>query len=333
MSPEAKPTLGPRGVPTGASSCKLFLDFQSMKIIHEDADQDSASDLSDSERVPVAPSPLTPPELNLRAEEIDPLCFDLPLCQGQVEPEYQYPDFLPPPLNSWNLRDMAELGTMESRAGAAMLFLRPGGTLGRFVDRLVRLEWLQEQTLQWERSRGTKGRATPGSSTPGKGRHLAAALTRPHGGTPRLDPSCKKDWPRRPDLGASPSTLEPCLQTLDMPMRRRACTPKSSANGRAEEKKRKPSKGACFPRWDLPRGGVGTGGGDSRLESSDNLRAPRPHVGTLDAADSKVPRAQTHASLKKKGGISHSRQAPPSNEKKLRPNGVKPTASGTPRFK
>lgn len=304
-----------------------------MKIIHEDADQDSASDLSDSERVPVAPSPLTPPELNLRAEEIDPLCFDLPLCQGQVEPEYQYPDFLPPPLNSWNLRDMAELRTMESRAGAATLVLRPGGTLGRFVDRLVQLEWLQEQTLQWERARGTKGRATPGSSTPGRSKHLAAALARPHGGTPRLDPSCKKDWPQMPDLGASPSTLEPRLQTLDMPMRRRGCTPKSSANGRAEEKKRKPSKGACFPRWDLPRGGVGTGGGDSRLESSDNLRGPRPHVDTLDAADSKVPRAQTHASLKKKGGISHSRQAPLSNEKKLRPNGVKPTASVTPRFK
>ena len=34
---------------------------------------DGASDLSDSERIPIPPSPCTPPELILRAEEIDPV--------------------------------------------------------------------------------------------------------------------------------------------------------------------------------------------------------------------------------------------------------------------
>ena len=120
ISPEGNPErspLGPRY--RGLSGNKLFLDFQSMKIIKEDAEEeDSASDLSDSERIAIPPSPLTPPDLHLRAEEIDPVHFDLYPGQGPTWPEYCYPDFLPPPCNSWDLRDMAMLLHSERRTEA-----------------------------------------------------------------------------------------------------------------------------------------------------------------------------------------------------------------------
>ena len=71
ISPEGNPKRSPLGYRCrGSSGNKLFLDFQTMKIVKEDAEEDSASDLSDSERIPVPPSPLTPPDLHLRAEEI-----------------------------------------------------------------------------------------------------------------------------------------------------------------------------------------------------------------------------------------------------------------------
>ncbi|XP_054993390.1 protein FAM217B [Sorex araneus] len=305
----------------------MFLDFQSMKIIKEDADQDSASDLSDSERVPIAPSPLAPPTLNLRAEEIDPLCFERPL--GQAGPEYQYPDFLPSPFRSWDLRDAAML------AGP-----RPGGALGRFMERLVQLERLQEQTLHWERTKAAKGRAAAGPGTPGvlkspgRGRLLAAALSRPpQEGPCRPVPLRKKGPPRAEHPGPSPGTLEPCPRTGDMPRSRRALAPKPPSEGSAEEKRRKPSKAARLQRWEPPGGGEGSAGAASRLESNGNLRAPRPPAGPLEPADPKAPRAQAHAGLKKKGSVGPCILAPVSGERRPRASGAKPAASGASRRK
>ncbi|EPQ19832.1 Cadherin-like protein 26 [Myotis brandtii] len=148
--PEGKAERSPLrpGCP-GASGNKLLLDFQSLRLMKEDS-EDSASDLSDSERVPCPPSPRTPPDLRLRAEEIDPVCFDLDLQpgQGHARPEYCYPDFLPPPCNSWDLRDMALLANTEPRPAPAP---RAGGLLGKYVDRLVQLEWLQILTVESHR--------------------------------------------------------------------------------------------------------------------------------------------------------------------------------------
>lgn len=110
MAPEGPAERSPLGpVCQGASGNELFLAFQSLRIIKEDADEDSASDLSDSERVPMSPSPLSPPDLRLRAEEIDPVHFDAPPGRGHARPEASYPDFLPAPFSSWDLRDMALL--------------------------------------------------------------------------------------------------------------------------------------------------------------------------------------------------------------------------------
>lgn len=99
-------------------------------------DTDSASDLSDSERLPILPSPCTPctpPHLNLRAEIINTNDFlpDFPGPRGAVgdedeeededadseaeRPTFSYPDFLPPPFNSWSLRQLAVFLHTEGR--------------------------------------------------------------------------------------------------------------------------------------------------------------------------------------------------------------------------
>ncbi|XP_069607312.1 protein FAM217B isoform X1 [Ranitomeya imitator] len=129
----------------------LFLDFESVRLSKED--EDSASDLSDSERVPIPPSPLTPPKLNLRAEEIKPGYFSEYV--EHKSKEYEYPDFLPPPYNTWNLR---EVSMYVNKEGKNTLQSKASAPLERYVDRLLHLEWLQMQTVQSEKTKMGKSR-------------------------------------------------------------------------------------------------------------------------------------------------------------------------------
>lgn len=127
----------------------------------KDDDTDSASDLSDSERLPVLPSPCTPctpPHLNLRAEVINTNDFppDFPGPRGTVggedeseKPSFSYPDFLPPPFNSWSLRQLAVFLHTEGRGAPRP---KPVGPLEKYLERLLQLEWLQIQTVQAESS-------------------------------------------------------------------------------------------------------------------------------------------------------------------------------------
>lgn len=318
--PERSP-LGPRC--RGASGTKLFLDFQAMKILKEDADEDSASDLSDSERIPIPPSPLTPPDLHLRAEEIDPVHFDLHPGQGHAEPEYCYPDFLPPPFNSWDLQDMAVLLNSEHRAEAVP---RTGGFLGRYLDRLVQLEWLQVQTVQSEKGKGAKARppmaptASGALKSPGRSKLMASALSRPlQEGPLKSGPSRKKDFHCE---GARPSwdMTEASSSPLDVLCGSRLCSQKQTLDTQTEEKKKKSHKSSRPQRWDLSCGDSGS----PKVESSGNLRAPRPAVVILDSPDSyRAARAQGHANLKKKGNVGNCVRASLSSEKKLKTNGVK----------
>ncbi|KAM4623146.1 protein FAM217B isoform 1-T2 [Discoglossus pictus] len=140
---------------------KLFLDFESIRLMKEEADEDSASDLSDSERVPIPPSPLTPPELILRAEQIDPGCFSQHT-DSEVT-SYKYPDFLPPPFNSWNLPQLAKFVNTE---GTHILRPNAAGFLDRYVERLLQLEWLQKQTVQNEKSKVVKSRPKTSTENP-----------------------------------------------------------------------------------------------------------------------------------------------------------------------
>lgn len=138
----------------------------------KDDDTDSASDLSDSERLPVLPSPCTPctpPHLNLRAEVINTNDFppDFPGPRGTVgdedeseKPSYSYPDFLPPPFNSWSLRQLAVFLHTEGRGAPRP---KPVGPLEKYLERLLQLEWLQIQTVQAESSRPPGTRPKPQS--------------------------------------------------------------------------------------------------------------------------------------------------------------------------
>ncbi|XP_056279812.1 uncharacterized protein fam217ba [Pseudoliparis swirei] len=155
----------------------------------KDIDTDSASDLSDSERLPVLPSPCTPctpPHLNLRAEVINTNDFppDFPGPHGAVDdedesekPSYSYPDFLPPPFNTWSLRQLAVFLHTEGRGAPRP---KPVGHLEKYLERLLQLEWLQIQTVQADSSR------PPGSRTKPQGFPSAttAHQPRPHTAPP-----------------------------------------------------------------------------------------------------------------------------------------------------
>ncbi|XP_038138966.1 uncharacterized protein KIAA1522 [Cyprinodon tularosa] len=151
----------------------------------KEEDSDSASDLSDSERLPVLPSPCTPctpPHLNLRAEIINTEDFlpDLPGPHGTVgdeveseKPTYNYSDFLPPPFNCWSLRQLAVFLHTDGRGAPRP---KPVGPLEKYLERLLQLEWLQIQTVQAESSRPPGGRTRP-QSFPS---FAAAPSARPH---------------------------------------------------------------------------------------------------------------------------------------------------------
>ncbi|XP_023389866.1 protein FAM217B [Pteropus vampyrus] len=209
VAPEGAAERGPPGPRCqGASGNKLFLAFQSLRIIKEDADEDSASDLSDSERVPMSPSPLSPPDLRLRAEEIDPVHFD--------------------------------------------------------------------------RKRG-----------------------------------CPREEGRAP---GRPFQTPP--EPLHVLSGSRLCSQKQTLDPRAEDKKKKASRGGRQPRWD-----PGDADSGPKIESSGNIRALKHSAMILDAVDSrKAPKTQAHANLKKKGNANSCGHAPLSSEKKLKTNGGKQSA-------
>ncbi|KAG9353327.1 hypothetical protein JZ751_017904 [Albula glossodonta] len=143
--------------------------LESLRLLEQEEDTDSASDLSDSERLPVLPSPCTPPQLNLRAEVINPTDYHPPFPgpRGLTQGSYSYPDFLPPPFNTWSLRQLALFLNTEGRGAPRP---RPVGKLEKYLERLLQLEWLQIQTVQEENGR-------PVAPTP-------AARPRPHTAPP-----------------------------------------------------------------------------------------------------------------------------------------------------
>ncbi|XP_059508626.1 uncharacterized protein LOC125461374 isoform X2 [Stegostoma tigrinum] len=178
---------------------------QSFDLPSAAPDEDSASDLSDSERIPLESSPCRPPDLNLRAEVIVPA--DLTPTSSCAE--FNYPDFLPEPYASWNLRELSLLVNSSSNARSPVT-ARPMGFLESFVGRLLALEWLQLKTEQAERSRLTRPRSNtaPGSCNPARhpGRGRRACLMLPSSpGYLAIGPACtvagacSHCWLRYPD--------------------------------------------------------------------------------------------------------------------------------------
>ncbi|XP_076863013.1 protein FAM217B [Brachyhypopomus gauderio] len=128
-------------------------------------DTDGDSDLSDTERFPEPPSITSPPQLHLQAEALDRCDFQAspPPCPGQRRPPREgYPDFLPPPFNSWSLQQLAVYLNTDGRGVARP---RPASHLERYLDRLLRLEWHQIQTVL-EESSGQTGSTSGGFHRP-----------------------------------------------------------------------------------------------------------------------------------------------------------------------
>ncbi|XP_051769307.1 protein FAM217B isoform X2 [Ctenopharyngodon idella] len=131
-------------------------------------DEDSASDLSDSERYSAFPTQISPPDLNLRAEVIDPSDFhpSRPACRGQDRFRGSYPDFLPPPFNSWSLKQLAVYLNTDGKSTPRP---KPVGQLERYLDRLLQMEWHQIKSVQEDSSKSNapvpKGRRLPHSSS------------------------------------------------------------------------------------------------------------------------------------------------------------------------
>lgn len=301
-----------------------FLVPESVKMQKEDAEEDSASDLSDSERVPFPPSPLTPPLLELRAEEIDPHSFDLHLAQDQTQPEHAYSSFLPRPYSSWDLRHMAWLLHAEHRAEAVP---RVGGLLGKYLDRLLQLEWLQIQTVQCEKSKGAKARLPPGlgipgaPKSPGRSKFLASALSKPplHQEVASKSGPSRKQVFRREEVRPSCYVFEACLRPADALRGSSSCSQKQKPQVRSEEKSKEPSESARLQCRAASRSGR-----SPKVEASGNIRIPRHSAATLDSADPcKTPKSQTPANLKKNGSANNCGNATMSGEKKLRTNRAK----------
>ncbi|XP_026096587.1 uncharacterized protein LOC113068155 isoform X2 [Carassius auratus] len=127
----------------GEDSSECRSEAEGCALQNKDEDKDSASDLSDSERYSVLPAQIYPPDLNLRAEVIDPSDFHAsrPSCRVHSS----YPDFLPPPFNSWSLQQLAVSLNSE---GKGIPCPKPSGQLERYLDWLLQLEWHQIQTVQ-----------------------------------------------------------------------------------------------------------------------------------------------------------------------------------------
>ncbi|XP_037257906.1 protein FAM217B isoform X1 [Falco rusticolus] len=307
-----------------ASVDEMFLDFESVQIIKEDAEDDSASDLSDSERIPILPSPCTPPELILRAEEIDPVCLERVPDMGFKESEYYYPDFLPPPFNSWDLKQLAVFVNVE---GKTEFRPKPTGFLEKYIDRLLQLEWLQMQTVQNEKGKAAKARpqTAPGSirtlKSPGKSKPLLSPLPSkqvvPQEGVTKLP---------RSYLGHKGSSLcEESHQLYSHPgplklSERMGCAVSSqrpSGEVRSELKKTPTAKQQLFNMQPAEN--------NSKIQSMGNIRPPKQTpVFHGSAAPIKGLKTYTCTNPKKNGNANnYVPPKKPTGDRKIKTNGIK----------
>lgn len=310
-----------------ASVDEMFLDFQSVQIIKEDAEDDSASDLSDSERIPLPPSPCTPPELILRAEEIDPVCLEHVPDVSFKESEYYYPDFLPPPFNSWDLKQLAVFVNVE---GKTELRPKPTGFLEKYIDRLLQLEWLQMQTVQNEKGKAAKARpqTAPGSihtlKSPGKGKALLNPLPKkqvvPQESVTKL--------PRSYSGHRGDSYCEESRQLYSHPGRLKlsegmgcaVSSQRQSGEVRSELKKKPTAKQQLF--------NVQPSENSSKIQSVGNIR-PLKQTPVFNGSAAPIKSLKTYACTNPKKNGNASNYVPskkPTGDRKIKPNGTKQTS-------
>ncbi|KAM7005417.1 uncharacterized protein LKV04_002184 isoform 2-T2 [Tautogolabrus adspersus] len=169
---------------------------------------DSDTDLSESERLPVSPSRWDPPQLELRPEVIEDekcsSCIHRP--RGRSNGGFDFPDFLPPPFNSWSLSQLAVFYNMEGRGGPRP---RAVGPLERYLERLLQLEWCQIQTVQEE-----SGKSAVSDGISSCHRSPAAATSRLS--SPKCILQCQRAFPLTflSSLASHSALLSGCACTL-----------------------------------------------------------------------------------------------------------------------
>ncbi|XP_030318722.1 protein FAM217B isoform X1 [Calypte anna] len=308
-----------------ASVDEMFLDFESVQIIKEDAEDDSASDLSDSERIPIPPSPCTPPELILRAEEIDPVCLEHVPDTGFKESEYYYPDFLPPPFNSWDLKQLAIFVNVE---GKTEFQPKPTGFLEKYIDRLVQLEWLQMQTVQNEKGKAAKARpqTTPGSirtlKSPGKSKALLSPLPSKQGvpqeRVTKLPRSCS--GPRGDSYCEESHRLQSHPGHLKLSERTGQALPAQRQSGEVRSELKKKPAPKQFHNMQPSEN-------NSKIQSVGNIRPPKqPPVFHGSAAPIKGLKTYGSTNPKKNGNTNnYVPSKKPTVDRKIKTNGTKQT--------
>ncbi|XP_055016875.1 uncharacterized protein LOC129411077 [Boleophthalmus pectinirostris] len=146
-------------------------------------DDDSDTDLSESEKLSELPCGGPPPQLQLRPEVIT--LEEPPLCsRHKNKSKFEFPDFLPPPFNSWSLNQLAYFYNMEGRAASQP---KPTGQLERYLERLMQLEWYQIKT--WQDNNGTTHPEPLAAS------HKSLVSTSARLSTPKCILQCQRAFP------------------------------------------------------------------------------------------------------------------------------------------
>ncbi|KAM3838891.1 protein FAM217B isoform 2-T2 [Vipera latastei] len=310
-----------------ATTEAMFLDFRSLPMMKEEdnSEEDNASDLSDSERIPVPPSPCAPPQLNLRAEEIDPVCFELHFETQRKQPDCHYPDFLPPPFNAWDLKGLAAFINTECKSEPRP---EPTGFLEKYVDRLLQLEWLQMQTVQAEKGKVAKARAQTAPSvlrslkSSGKSKLLPSPLANKqltlHGSFPRVPiADLKKDV--HGERTNQVTSLESQLKTAG-PTHGSSAYQRRPSEAKSETKKRPALKQHLASRHSFEIQEC------SMIQGAGNMRPPKPsssfHGSTLP-----LKGLPAHICPNPKNGKTNNYTPPKktSADNKLKTNGLKQT--------
>lgn len=171
--------------------------------VHRESDTDSDSDSSESEHVDTT---RVPPKLELRPEVIEGDDCSPLRQRGRNHGDHTFPDFLPPPFNSWNLSQLATFYNVEGRSSPRP---RPVGLLERYLDRLLQLEWHQIQTSQEE---GGK----PATWDVASSCHKPAAAATSRLSSPKCILQCQRAFPLTflSSLASHTALLSGCACTL-----------------------------------------------------------------------------------------------------------------------
>lgn len=169
-------------------------------------ESDSDTDLSESERRSVSASGRVPPQLELRPEVIEAEACSYHRPRGRSHGSFDFPDFLPPPFNSWSLSQLAVFYNMEGHGAHRP---RPVGPLERYLERLLQLEWRQIQTCQEES--GKSAASDVASSC-----HRSAAASSSRLSSPKCILQCQRAFPLTflSSLASHSTLLSGCACTL-----------------------------------------------------------------------------------------------------------------------